>query len=601
MVATFSVGVGPATMTAGCRSGAGEVSAVWLRTTAQLRGRVQLTVLLALLVGLAGGLVLAALAGARRSDAALPRFLAFNQTTDAMVWVVPRSGSFFDDRSHLGQERRVVAGLPGVRSTTRGSVIIVSGTDPASPAGPRRQTAVVALDPGGGDLAGRPMVIAGRLTREDRADEATIDEELAQRRGLRVGSTYRIGTYTMAQFGPVGEGVPIRPDGPTVELRITGIVRHPNDLTPPVDGDDDFDTDETSGLYLTPAFWHRYGPDLAKYGIFISVELDRGPDGLAAFTEALQRRFGDRAFINNAFDEPGDAYILGTQRAIALETAALLGFAALAALAGVLLVGQALARQVLVEATEYPTLRALGMTRGQLVAVALIRAVVVAGGGAAIAVATAVALSPLTPIGVGRRAELDPGIAVDQPVLAVGGVAIILLVAVCAALPAWRAAAPPAPALGSSTRPAHHDPPGWPAPLRRWPPDQASSPAFGWLWNPAEAEPPCPCGRPWPGRRRPWSPSPRRRSLSPAWPTWIAPIWVRGVLGPGRGQLRRRRLGRTGRQASRGQPGPVCRRRAGELQPARPDRRTQRADRRLPAAQGGRVANRHRGSGAAAT
>jgi hypothetical protein len=423
-----------------CRSKAGEVSAVWLRATAQLRGRVRVTVLLALLVGLAGGLVLAAVAGARRSDAALPRFLAFNQATDAMVWVVPRSGSFFDDRSHLARERRVVSELPGVRSASRGSVLIVSGTDPASPAGPRRQAALVALDPGGGDLVGRPMVIAGRLPREDQAEEAAVDEELAERRGLRVGSVYRIGTYTTAQFGPAGEGVPLRPEGPTVELRVTGIVRHPSDLLPPVDGNDDFDTDETSGLGLTPAFWRRYGPDLAKYGIFISVDLDRGPSGLPVFTEALQRRFGDRAFINNAFDEPSDAYILGTQQAIALESAALLGCAALGALAALLLVGQTLGRQVLLEAAESPTLRALGMTRGQLVAVALIRAAVVAGGGAALAVATAVALSPLTPIGVGGRAELDHGIAVDRPVLAIGGVAIIALVAICVAVPAWRAA-----------------------------------------------------------------------------------------------------------------------------------------------------------------
>jgi hypothetical protein len=81
---------------------------------------------------------------------ALPRFLAFNQTTDAMVWVLPRSGSFFDDRSHLAEEARMVASLPRARSATRGSVLIMSGTDPASPAGPRRQAAVVALDPGGG-------------------------------------------------------------------------------------------------------------------------------------------------------------------------------------------------------------------------------------------------------------------------------------------------------------------------------------------------------------------------------------------------------------------------------------------------------------------
>jgi hypothetical protein len=98
----------------------------------------------------------------------------------------------------------------------------------------------------------------------------------------------------MAQFGPAGEGVPIQPDGPAVELQITGILRSPSDLVPPVDGNDDFDTDETSGLHLTPAFWHRYGPDLAKYGIFIAVDLERGPDGLAAFTEALERRLGDR-------------------------------------------------------------------------------------------------------------------------------------------------------------------------------------------------------------------------------------------------------------------------------------------------------------------
>jgi hypothetical protein len=474
-----------------CRSKAAEVSAVWLRATAQLRGRVRVTVLLALLVGLAGGLVLAAVAGARRSDAALPRFLRFNQTTDAMVWVVPRSGSFFDDRSHLARERRVVSELPGVRSASRGSVLIVSGTDPASPAGPRRQAAVVALDPGGDDLVGRPMVIAGRLPREDQAEEAAVDEELAERRGLRVGSVYRIGTYTSTQFGPAGEGVPLRPEGPTVELRITGIVRHPSDLVPPVDGNDDFDTDESSGLGLTPAFWHRYGPDLAKYGIFISVDLDRGPSGLPAFTEALQRRFGDRAFINNAFDEPGDAYILGTGRAIALESAALLGCAALGALAALLLVGQTLGRQVLLEAAEYPTLRALGMTRGQLVAVALIRAAVVAGGGAALAVATAVALSPLT------AESRSSGRCLPS-----------------AGWPSsrwWRSASPyplggppgpPATVPGRSARPAQHDLPGWPVCSPRWPRDPASSPGFGWPWNQAEAGRPCRCGRPWPGRRR---------------------------------------------------------------------------------------------------
>jgi hypothetical protein len=46
------------------------VGAVWLRARAQLRGRLLASLLLALLVGLAGGVVLAAVAGAHRSDTA---------------------------------------------------------------------------------------------------------------------------------------------------------------------------------------------------------------------------------------------------------------------------------------------------------------------------------------------------------------------------------------------------------------------------------------------------------------------------------------------------------------------------------------------------
>jgi putative ABC transport system permease protein len=59
------------------------------------------------------------------------------------------------------------------------------------------------------------MVIAGRPPREDRAEEAAVDEELAERRSLRVGSTYPIETYTMAQFGPATAVVlsPLTPIG----------------------------------------------------------------------------------------------------------------------------------------------------------------------------------------------------------------------------------------------------------------------------------------------------------------------------------------------------------------------------------------------------
>jgi hypothetical protein len=96
------------------------VNAVWLRARAQLRGRAQATVLLLVLVGVAGGVVLAAVAGARRSDAALPRFLAASQTTDATVWFLtgPRGGQ--PAQSELAEELRAVAALPPGPRQSRG-------------------------------------------------------------------------------------------------------------------------------------------------------------------------------------------------------------------------------------------------------------------------------------------------------------------------------------------------------------------------------------------------------------------------------------------------------------------------------------------------
>ena len=72
--------------------------------------------------------------------------------------------------------------------------------------------------------------------------------------------------------------------------------------------------------------------------------------------------------------------------------------------------------------------------------------------------AAAVALSPLTPIGLARLAEPTPGVAVDGPVLAVGALAIVAMVAGCAALSAWRAAHIPGNPLGVMDLTGHQRP-----------------------------------------------------------------------------------------------------------------------------------------------
>jgi hypothetical protein len=419
---------------------------LWVRARAQLRGRARANALLVLLIGLAGALVLAAAAGARRSEAALPRFLAANQTVDASVIVL--------DSGPTGEKAlRRVAALPEVRQAFRltgwdAGALILAGADPAEPSGWHRQLGTVALDPGGSVAFGRPIMVAGRLPDERRPEEAAIDEELAARRGLGVGSRYQVAPFTSDQLAAAGEGRAVTPKGPVVDLRVVGIVRYPRDLVPTVTDQQNLRVN-TGDLYLTTAWWRRYGPDVANYGIGLAVRLDNGHADLARLRASLRRLYGREALAEGVDGSNGDkAVTAGTRRAIGLESAAMAAFALLAALAALLLVGQTLGRQILAEAAESPILRALGMTRGQLVGVAVFRAAPIAVAGAVLAVAGAVALSPAAPLGVARRAVLDPGVAVDPPVLAAGGTLVALAVLVYAVLAGWRAGGAPAGALG---------------------------------------------------------------------------------------------------------------------------------------------------------
>jgi hypothetical protein len=421
---------------------------LWMRARAQLRGRARANLFLALLVGLAGALVLAAAAGARRSEAALPRFLAANQTVDATVYV-PSSGPADD----AAEARRRVAALPEVRQAFRMTgwtvgALLLAGADPAEPSGWHRQLGTVALDPGGSMAFGRPIMVAGRLPDERRAEEVAVDEELAGRRGLSVGSRYRVQAFTVEQFAAAGEGRDVAPGGAVADLRVVGIVRYPRDLVPVVTDQENLRVN-TGELYLTPAWWRRYGPDVANYGIGLAVRLQHGQADLPRLQASLRRLYGGQAQAQGAEASEGDkAITAGTRRAIALESAALAAFALLASVAALLLVGQTLGRQIRSEAAESPILRALGMTRGQLAGVAVVRAAPIAVAGSVLAVAGAVALSPATPLGVARRTELDPGVAVDPPVLAAGAALVAAGVLACAVLAGWRAGRAPAGALG---------------------------------------------------------------------------------------------------------------------------------------------------------
>ena len=127
----------------------------------------------------------------------------------------------------------------------------------------------------------------------------------------------------------------------------------------------------------------------------------------------------------------------GAQNAIDVATVALWVFAGVAALAGLVAITIVSSRQIALTAGDQTTHRALGLTRGQRVAVGVLQTVPVTLVGALFAVVAAAAASPLFPIGVARRAEPDLGVHVDGTVLALGTVAVIagsLLIGFLAAL-----------------------------------------------------------------------------------------------------------------------------------------------------------------------
>jgi hypothetical protein len=110
------------------------------------------------------------------------------------------------------------------------------------------------------------------------------------------------------------------------------------------------------------------------------------------------------------------------------------------AIVGVLAFSQALARQIFIDSDGFPAARALGMTVDELRRVGSIRAIAIGVAAAVVALTTCIALSPLTPIGIARFVEPDPGPTIDAAFLGWGGAAIVGVVLLLSLVPAHRAA-----------------------------------------------------------------------------------------------------------------------------------------------------------------
>ena len=392
---------------------------VWLRLRGDFRLRWRALVGLALLLGLVGGVALTAAAGARRTDTAYPRLL---QWANASQVDINAQGT------GLTGYYAALARLPQVAAmATEASYQIVL---PASHGVPGQVYALSSPDRALGVSVDRAKILQGQLFNPGAAGQAMIDPQLASLEHLQPGGTLRLLGIPDTAFGSpeLNRAIPLA-------FRVTAIVVFDDEIVP-TSTNASLPTALLSAPFVTtPAARSIYG-----YGNVAAVRLRPGAS-MTAFLDAassLAKRYPATDGQINVISM--SSQVTAAERAIRPQAVALAVFSALAGLIGLAVIGQLLARQLVLDATEFPILRALGMTRGSLAVLSLARLAVVTVAGAVIAVAVAIAASPLMPIGPARLAEPHPGLEVNLAILGVGFAVIVALPLAVLVPEAWRAA-----------------------------------------------------------------------------------------------------------------------------------------------------------------
>jgi ABC-type antimicrobial peptide transport system permease subunit len=381
---------------------------------------------LTLITALMGSVALAGLAGARRTDTAVGRFLQY---------AGPMLGQVSADPATMAK----IAALPDVAYSEIGALMLVipvavDGRPVFSPISGNNEIteALVTRPP-----QARAIVLAGQDADQSRADEVMLNESAAQELHAHVGSVLQLRGYRPDQLQQAMNGTTVPPRVAPGSVRVTGIIRLPTDLTDDLDAPTGVTYFGQGDIFATAAFFRQYHTSIGNFE-GISFQLKDGAAGLPAFAAQVKRLGGANAQLELGDDSVTAAAF--AQRSTSFEALALLVFAVIVALALLVVVGQSLVRQVYLVTADFPALRALGAAPRQLTVAALAPGALVAVAGMTLAVPAAYLLSVLMPFGLARRAEISPGLSFDAAAVLGGAALLGVLLAARVALAAPRAA-----------------------------------------------------------------------------------------------------------------------------------------------------------------
>jgi hypothetical protein len=390
-----------------------DAPAVWACVRAEWRARWRGLVAVALLAGVAAGVTFGAIAGARRSATAFDRFS--RATRDPNLEVTLGEDAPPPDPARLEEVGR----LPGVIAAGQGGVMVLAPANGGLRVGLDTIAGGLVAAVGGG--VNIPIADEGRRFNPARVDEVMLNPTMAERIGARPGDRITLVSLTpaaMQRMETTGR-VPT-PDGPRVDVTVVGIGRIAEDVS---------DAPEPA-FGVTPAFMRRYADEVASFTGMVGVFAD--PDRIAEVRRGLARIYGPDAVVDTTLDLERRI-----DEGIRVQVVALWAFAAVAAAAGALATAQALSRQAHAFGVEHSIRSSLGMTNRQLLSAGVLLAAPAIVVSAVLAITLAIAGSSLLPAGLAGQAEPDPGVAVDPLVLGAGTVALVAVLAGCAAASAW--------------------------------------------------------------------------------------------------------------------------------------------------------------------
>lgn len=369
---------------------------------------------LGLLVGLAAGSVMAAAAGARRTESAYQDLRSETNAMDAAIAF--GCNPAIDDRCPVTREE--VRAVPGIRDAARfeSSIIpildaddrLVQITDDPCASGNGALDVTAAVDPAFGTTLQGLRIVEGRAADPSRADEAVMSPLVAEQMGVEVGD--QLFPYLVPCDRERDDwGAPVRVT--VVGLGLSSVE------VPPKNGF------YVQSLHVTPAFaelpaWQELQAETADGPPLYGVRLDEGTSleelahtsGVPRFTVVLD--------LDLQFAQPVDEGLQSDANALWLV--ALLG-----GVASVFVLGPTLTRYRGDAAAVDENLSALGWSRRDRVSRSALHGVAIGSVAATVALTVVLLVSTRTPIGDARTIEPTPGPELDGFVVLAGALATV--------------------------------------------------------------------------------------------------------------------------------------------------------------------------------